>query len=151
MDVTEVLSIIIRWLHSIASATWVGGGIFYILVLRPSLKQIESDTMISISQDFRSMVTTAMTILLITGAILTFERLTSGFVGGLYVVTLGIKIALALYMFYLVRFIRTRDRVNTYGKLTSLISGPTTVVILGAVIFLLADILNCIFEKGLSS
>ncbi|MQF64925.1 hypothetical protein FIM04_02245 [SAR202 cluster bacterium AC-409-J13_OGT_754m] len=151
MDITEVLLIIIRWLHAIASATWVGGGIFYVLVLRPSLKQLKSDTMLSIAEDFRTMVTTAMTVLLITGAILTFERLTSGFVGTLYVVTLGTKIALALYMFYLVRFIKTRYRENSYGKLTSLISGPTTVVILGAVIFLLADILNSIFEKGLVS
>ena len=151
MDITEVLSIIIRWLHAIASATWVGGGIFYVLVLRPSLKQIESETIIAIAEDFRSMVTTSMTVLLITGAILTFERLTSGFVGTLYVVTLATKIALALYMFYLVRFIRTRDRGNSNNKLTSIISGPTTVVVLGAVIFLLADVLNSIFEKGLAS
>ena len=151
MDITEVLSIIIRWLHAIASATWVGGGIFYVLVLRPSLKQIESETIIAIAEDFRSMVTTSMTVLLITGAILTFERLTSGFVGTLYVVTLTTKIALALYMFYLVRFIRTRDRGNSNKKLTSITSGPTAVVALGAVIFLLADVLNSIFEKGLAS
>ena len=158
MSISEVLFLIIRWLHAIAAVAWIGGGLFYLLILRPSLRRASGGVDAAVGRDFRALVTTAMGILLVTGAIMTFDRLTSGFVGAPYAVVLAIKITLALYMFYLVRFLRSQtypndpQQVSTgYKRWTSVLSGGTTVVILGVIVFLLADILSTLFEQGLKS
>ena len=156
MSIGEVLFVVIRWMHSIAAVAWVGGGIFYLFILKPSIEKSESSKNYAIGQDFRALVVTAMGILIITGAILTFDRLTSGFVGVPYIVVLSIKVFTAFYMFYLVRFLRTEmytgkpDHVEPgYRRWTSWVSSATSVVILGVIVFLLADVLSALFENGL--
>ena len=106
MSFSDVLILVVRWLHALAAVAWVGGGIFYLLVVRPAQKrsQSNSESLIgTMGQEFRALVNTAMGILLITGTALTVNRLTSDFVGVPYVTVLSLKIALALYMFYLVK------------------------------------------------
>jgi len=94
-----------------------------------------------------------MGILVATGAILTFNRLTSGFVGGAYVGVLLAKITLAMYMFYLVRFLKSApgsvgmdNTKRIHIKLLSAASGAGAVVAIGLIVFLLADVLSAIFE-----
>lgn len=156
MSVNEVLILAIRWLHNTAAVAWVGGGLFYLLVLRPRLKGSRGIEDAGIARDFRALVTMAMGLLLITGAILTFNRLTSGFVGPAYVITLVVKVSLAFYMFYLVRFLRRRtypedEPIAGSGprRWRTLLSSANTVVALGVIVFLLADILRALFERGL--
>ena len=156
MSVNELLFLIIRWLHNVSAAAWVGGGIFYLLILRPRLRRSRSDASEAFGQDFLALVTTAMGILLVTGTILTFDRVSSGFAGIPYIVVLAIKISLAFYMFYLVRFLRSRnspdgsqEQPSRLQKWMSSLSGGTTVVILGIIVFLLADVLSTLFERGL--
>ena len=156
MSVSDVLLLAIRWLHAISAVAWVGGGLFYLLILRPTVRRSQSNADVAIGRDFRALVTTAMGILLVTGAIVTFNRLTSESVGPAYVITLAIKIALALYMFYLVRFLRRRTypsdpliEATGVRRWTFVLSSGTTVVVLGLIVFLLADILSVLFEQGL--
>ena len=153
MSVSEVILLIIRWLHSIAAVAWVGGGLFYLLILRPSLRRSHGTADAAIGQDFRALVATAMGVLVVTGIVMTFNRLTSDFVGAAYVIVLAIKIAMALYMFYLVRFLRSRTYPNDPQEEATgyrrWVTGGTTVVILGVIVFLLADILSALFEEGL--
>jgi putative copper export protein len=169
MSPTDILLLIIRWLHNISAVAWIGGGLFYLLILRgrrrgepngasperspfPAGKDAVEGTDSSIAADFRALVYTAMGILLVTGVILTFHRLTSNFAGPAYAIVLAIKITLALYMFYLVRFLRSRsyphDTPNP-PKWLSITSSAATVVILGLIVFLLADILAALFENAL--
>ncbi|MCE2462529.1 MAG: CopD family protein, partial [Dehalococcoidia bacterium] len=108
-----------------------------------------------VGEQFRHLVITAIAVLVVTGVILTLSRLTSDYVGLPYVVVLVIKIALALYMFYLVRFLRPRtyevEPAPTNRRLhrfTSLFTGATTVLVLGVIVFLLADILRALIERG---
>lgn len=158
MSVSEVLFLLIRWIHAIAAVAWVGGGLFYLLILRPYLRRTANGVEVAIGKDFRTLVTMAMGILLVTGSIMTFERLASGFIGTPYIIVLAIKVVLAIYMFYLIRFVRLQTRRNNpqlrYARyklwISALFSG-TTVVILGIIVFLLADILSTIFEAGLKS
>jgi uncharacterized membrane protein len=174
MNFTDILLLLIRWLHNISAVAWVGGGLFYLLVLRPNLRKagrgpseasperspysdvVEGPDPTSIAADFRSLVYTAMGVLLVTGAILTFHRLTSNFAGPAYAIVLALKIALALYMFYLVRFLRSRsyphhlpDPPSSPPRWLSIASSATTVVILGLIVLLLADILAALFENAL--
>ena len=102
------LLLVIRWVHAVSAVAWVGGGIFYVLVLRPAAVRspLPAAARRSIGEEFRGLVHTVMAVLLITGIILSASRLTGNGVSLYYVVVLGIKIALAFYMFYVVRFLR---------------------------------------------
>jgi len=158
MTVSDVLFLLIRWIHAVAAVAWVGGGLFYLLILRPYLRRTTNGVEVAIGRDFRTLVTMAMGILLVTGSIMTFERLASGLIGAPYLIVLAMKIVLAIYMFYLVRFVKLQTRRNPAQPrsakhklwISALFSG-TTMVILGIIVFLLADILSTIFEVGLKS
>ncbi|MBM3925034.1 MAG: hypothetical protein FJ320_03470 [SAR202 cluster bacterium] len=181
MSPTDILLLLIRWLHNISAVAWVGGGLFYLLILRPKRRGpspnaigaspgeplalseaergspypdvAEESNPSSIAADFRALVYTAMGVLLVTGVILTFHRLTSNFAGPAYAVVLAVKIALALYMFYLVRFLRSRsyphDSPNPPSRWLAIASSATTVVVLGLIVLFLADILAALFEDAL--
>ena len=166
MSLPDVLLLVIRWVHALAAVSWVGGGMFYLLVLRPNIRALEGDQGLALrrlGQQFRAMVNTAIAVLIVTGVIMTFARLTSEFVGTAYVVVLVVKVVLALYMFYLVRFLRPRtysDEPGTYSdgekapargfrRAANLMTGATAVLVIGVIVFLLADILKMLIEKGI--
>lgn len=156
MSFPDVLLLIIRWLHAISAVAWVGGGIFYLLVLRPNLASEAGlgELGRKLGEQFRYLVSTAVAVLVVTGVILTLDRLTSDYAGMPYVVVLSIKVVLALYMFYLVRFLRIRSypanepmASNRLQKATSFFTGATMVLVLGVLVFLLADILAELVEQ----
>ena len=142
-----------------AAVAWVGGGIFYLLVLRPTLKSSgdsAGEATKRLAEQFRHLVNTAIAVLVVSGTILAVNRLTSDYVGVPYVIVLTIKIVMALYMFYLVRFLRPRTypadiAVNTRGlqRVTGMLSGATAVLVLGVIVFLLSDILRALIEQGI--
>ena len=129
------------------------------LVLRPNLAAAGGDAGEAtkrLGEQFRHLVNTAIAVLLVTGVIMTLSRLTSSYVGLPYVVVLVIKIVLALYMFYLVRFLRMRTYPldpavgnSMVHRVTGLLTGATAVLVLGVIVFLLADILRALVEKGI--
>ena len=149
MSLNDVLFLVMRWLHNIAAVAWVGGGIYYLLILRPRLRRSPQDTP-NPGQDYLSLVNTAFGILLVTGAVLTFHRVTSGFIGVPYVAVLAVKIFLAFCMFGLVRFRRLKDaNPSSSRRWLPAVSNATAVVILGVIVLLLADVLSSLFEQGL--
>lgn len=164
MNAADVFLLVVRWLHLVSAAAWVGGSLFYLLVLRPALRRSpESSEGMSLtaSAEFRALVDTCMLVLLTTGIILTFNRLTPGFVGVPYAATLGVKIALSIWMFILARGRRRavtvaahRERVapatTRLQRSIRAISGYNAVAILGIVVFLLADLLKVLYEMALS-
>ncbi len=160
MSFTEVLILAIRWIHAIAAVAWVGGGLFYLIVLRPNLSKPDGaiGDRRRIGEQFRGLVNTAIAVLLVTGVILTLNRLTSNSVGPAYVAVLVVKIVMSLYMFYLVRFLRSKSypedpEPETRGlrRITSAFSGATAVTALGIAVFLLADVLRALVEISLDA
>jgi putative copper export protein len=158
MSVLDWILVAIRWGHALGAVAWVGGGIFYILVLRPALGRapVSAETSRAIGAEFRGLVNTAVGILLVTGIILSASRLTADSVTIPYIAVLALKIALALYMFYIVRFLRQRVYPhNTMGgkwwrRLRSGLTSATAVLIIGVIVFGLADVLSALFEAGLT-
>ena len=133
---------------------------FYLLVLRPNVKALEKGdqglAVRRLGQQFRALVNLAIVVLIVTGAIMTFSRLTSEYVGAAYIVVLVVKVVLALYMFYLVRFLRPRtysDEATApsrgFRRAANLMTGATAVLVAGVIVFLLADILKALIEKGI--
>ena len=159
MDALEWILIAIRWGHAVSAVAWVGGGIFYLMVLRPAIRQsqgLPKDTGRAIGVEFRGLVSTAIAVLLITGVILSASRLTEDVITSPYVVVLVVKIALALYMFYVVRFMRQdsypEDRTlgdSRWQRLSGRLTGTTAILVTGIVVIGLSDILDGLLENAL--
>ena len=98
MNVLDWILLAIRWGHALAAVAWVGGGIFYLMVLRPAIQQargLPAETGKAIGVEFRGLVSTAIAVLLLTGVILSASRLTVDVVTSPYVAVLVVKIVLA--------------------------------------------------------
>lgn len=164
MSLTDIFLLIVRWLHLVSAAAWVGGSLFYLVVLRPALRRSpEGSGFINLTTatEFRALVETCVYVLIVTGVILTFNRLTPGVVGAPYVAVLGLKIALSVWMFALAWSRRRRTAVTEayreieaatptrVGRVLRAISGYNTLVILGLVVFLLSDLLKTLYEAAL--
>ena len=161
MGVLDWILVIIRWGHALAAVAWVGGGGFYLLVLRPAIRRSQGlppDTGAAIRDEFRGLVTTAIAVLLLTGAILSAARLTGGAASVPYAALLGVKIALALYMFYVVRFLRRGDYTEGQGEGGGLLrrgarrlSSPMALLVIGIIVIGLSDVLDALIEDALSA
>ena len=159
MDVLDWILLAIRWGHALAAVSWVGGGIFYLMVLRPAVQQargLPAETSRSIGVEFRGLVSTAIAILLLTGVILSVSRLTEDAVTSPYVAVLVVKIALALSMFYVVRFMRQDSYPedpelgdSRWQRLMGRLTGTTALLVTGVVVIGLSDVLDGLLENAL--
>ena len=160
MDISDLFKIIVRWAHLISAAAWVGGSIFWLLVLKPSSKNISDDVELnrSVQKEFRALVNTCIFVMLATGAIMTFDRLSSTTLGSNYVLILGLKIATVALMFYLIRAqrksypnkasIKNKPEIKTLPA--RLLSSYNLIIVLGLLAFLLSDLLYHIYTNTLN-
>ena len=85
-----------------------------------------------------------------------FDRLTGSDASPVWFIVLGVKLALAVWMFYLVWRFRQSDFNPTTqpsglaGRLSWLI-GYNAIVFFGVIIFLLASVLRTLFENSISN
>ena len=159
MTVLDWILVAVRWGHALAAVTWVGGSIFYLVVLRPALRTArggESEVGRAVGAEFRGLVNTAIGVLLLTGVVLSVARLTSNAVTFPYVAVLVAKIVVALYMFYVVRFLRPRVYPEgseagggRLARVRSRLTSATAVLVCGVIAIGLADVLDALFEHGL--
>ena len=160
MNVLDWILLAIRWGHAVAAVTWVGGGIFYLMVLRPAIQQargLPAETSRSIGVEFRGLVSTAISVLLLTGVILSVSRLTEDTVTSPYVGVLVAKIVLALYMFYVVRFMRQDSYPedlelgdSRWQRLRGRLTGTTALLVIGIVVIGLSDVLDGLLENSMA-
>lgn len=158
MNIGDIFLLIVRWVHGISAATWIGGSLFFMLVYKPILskhnqitKILNSDT----SNSLRILIDTSIFVLLATGIILTFDRLNSNFIQLPYIYVLSIKIVLCLWIFLIARWSRKSKNSTTIlednqsNKLNKFISSYNMVIILGLIVFLISDLLKIIVETTL--
>ncbi len=144
-----------------SAVAWVGGGIFYLMVLRPAIQRargLTPEASRAIGVEFRGLVSTAIAVLLLTGVILSVSRLTEDAVTSPYVAVLVVKIVLALYMFYVVRFMRQDtypEELELDGlgwhRLRGRLTGTTAVLVIGIIVIGLSDVLDGLLENALVS
>jgi len=143
VDATDVFLLTMRWLHASAAIVWIGAIWFELFVVAPAW---ETDPPGEILRRFdaamREIVQTALVVFLVSGAILTFERLSRGAAGTAYVTLLGLKVLLSVAMFQVgFRFRGARGRQR--------IRGLQIMAALGLAIVLLATVLKWLYERAL--
>ena len=165
MGVQEWFLLLIQWFHNLAAVSWVGGSIFYLLVLRPAFRRStpRPETGRAIGEEFRSVVHTAIAILVITGVIVMVSNLRNQGISAPYVSVLVLKVSLAFYMFAVIWFRRRsanrREPTSAtsaspisvpgrWARLRGALTGTTALLILGLVVFGLADVLGALGERG---
>lgn len=153
---TDALLLLIRWLHAVAAVAWVGGGIFYWVVVRPAVRaNIAPPALARFARaEFGQLVGMSMWTLAITGGILAVSRLSESTSTAAYGAVLGAKIALSAWMFFLVvgRSGRSGSEVPK-GRLRMAVNALGHVhmtLVLGLAIFLLSDVLLLLVERGLA-
>jgi putative copper export protein len=145
----DAFRVAIRFLHLVAAVVWVGGSAFYLAAVGPAAKALGEDVRRGIERRFRDLVQLAIVSLLVTGAVITFDRLQRE-PGPAYAVTLGIKIALAIWMFLLAQDLASRGRRRLIERRlgvegTARRSAPSWLILaLGMVVLLLSDVLKTI-------
>jgi hypothetical protein len=92
---------------------------------------------------FKELVDLSLVVFVVSGGLLTFERLSSGAVGTAYVVVLGIKILLSVLLYrWAVQVRRGRGWASMEARL---------LVGAGFLVVLLAAVLKSLYEGGLRS
>ena len=152
---SDYFILVIGWVHAIAAVAWLGGAIFYWAIVRPVVRSegLPNSVMRFIGTEFSQLVMLSMWTLVITGGILMFNRLSGPASTLPYSATLGLKIALSAWMFFLV--IARRSRAKTEGRkgrfwnTINALGHIHMTIILGAIVFLLSDILGMLAEGQL--
>jgi putative copper export protein len=143
------IRVVMRTAHTLAGAAWVGGSLFYLVVVIPALKIGGPAPVIAakIAELFRGMVNICVGVLLLSGGYLVFDRLTQTTLGVPYLVVLGVKIVAALVMFVLA-FYMAQSNVRRLAKRSTRLSklAPQLMLALGVFVFLLGAVLNSLFE-----
>ena len=143
MDATDLLLVAMRWLHATSAIVWIGAICFELLIVAPAWNGDPPAEMLArFDGATREIVQTVLIVFLVSGAILTFERLSRGAAGTAYVTLLGSKIVLSLVMFQLgFRFRGARGQRR--------VRGLQILAALGLVIVLQATILKWLYERAL--
>ncbi|MSQ15239.1 MAG: hypothetical protein EXR50_05195 [Dehalococcoidia bacterium] len=161
IEAIDIFRIGLRWVHALAGVAWVGGSIFYFLVLSPAVESLTmvrapQELMAAIGAEFRSLVKTAIPIFIFSGVILALDRFSQGSITTEYVIVLALKVSLAAGMFWIAVRLGERRPAPAAGSGDSLggwfrarVSYPVLVLILGIMVYLLAIVLKVMYEAAL--
>lgn len=147
------IRLLMRAAHVLAGATWVGGSMMYLVVVLPALRLGGPAPAVAaqVATLFKRMVNICVGVLLLTGAYLTFDRLSQTTLGLPYVIVLGLKIIAALFMFILAMYL-AQSNIRRLAKRNTRIAkvAPQLMLALGILVFLLGALLNSLFEAALA-
>jgi len=107
MSASEGFLLFLRLAHAFAAATWFGGGVYYLVAVRPALRdstQPPREFVAAAQSLYGEWARTMTIVMIVTGVIMTVDRLSSAGGGLLYAVALAVKIVAALAAFWLAGF-----------------------------------------------
>jgi uncharacterized membrane protein len=157
------IRLIVRAAHLLAAAAWVGGSFFYLVVALPAMRNDASVPGAAgmrgmrgmggiagqMAALFKRMVTICTGVLLLSGAYLAFDRLTTTTLGWPYLSVLALKILVALCMFALSIYLGQSNIRRLAKRATRLSSAaPQLMLALGILVFVLGALLNVLFETN---
>ncbi|MCS7002134.1 MAG: hypothetical protein NZ518_04715 [Dehalococcoidia bacterium] len=148
MDVLDLFRVVLRGIHVLASVVWIGGSAFYLLVLNPTfadavIRQNTAEARAAIAMRFREVTGTCLFALLVTGVIISYDRLADArFVTWGYVATLVAKLVVVAAMYVIYR--RLGDRRAPKRRWAS----GETLLGLGVVVYFLTMLLQLLYERA---
>jgi uncharacterized membrane protein len=159
--------VVLRWAHGLATIVWLGGSAYAALILRPRLREAASGgadrealerLRAGTGQEFGRWVNGAIVVFVVSGVLLSFDRLAGRGATVEYGIVLALKVVLALWMFGIGRGLgRRRDRPGTmrrppgrFGGVRERLGSPGLLLWLGAIVVLLAAVLKAIYEANLT-
>lgn len=145
MDVAELLLVTLRVFHAAAAMLWLGGALYYLIAVLPATRDKGEDGAAiagSAQRLYGEWATPATIVMLASGTVLVFDRLSEGKGGLLYAALLAAKVVAALLAFWLVTLRRGRRRRPVAGWR----SRPELVVGLGLFAFVMGVILSSIWQ-----
>jgi uncharacterized membrane protein len=152
LDIAEAGQVILRLAHGLAAAIWVGGGAYFLLAVRPNLRKANDEATRAfageVQREFGEWASVATIVMIATGVILMFERLSGGQGTTLYVALLAIKIAAAVVAFWMTGVLRP-SRGPGRRKRTGKLDTAWLVLGLSAAAFLLGALLTTIYPADL--
>lgn len=150
MDIASIARLLLRLAHAIAAAAWLGGGAYYVLALRPQLRSADESARAVARQaqrEFGEWASVATLIMVATGVVLMFDRLSDGRGTVVYVILLGVKIAAALAAFWIAGSL-SRRRAAPSGRGKKMINRSWLILALGLVAFGLGILLSSLYPTG---
>ncbi len=152
MDIAEAGQVILRLAHGLAAAIWVGGGAYYLLAVRPSVRNAGDEQSRALAgavqREFGEWASVATIVMVATGVILMFERLSGGQGTAVYVTLLVIKIVAAVAAFWMTGVLRPSRGIRGPRR-TGKLDTAWLVLSLSIVAFLLGALLTTIYPAGL--
>ena len=111
MDVQQTLALVFRWLHVIPAMILMGGTIFLRCSLVPAAAAVDNsdDLREAVRKRWARLVMLSVLFLLISGLYNFHQKAVNFKMDGMYLALLGIKILLALGVFYLVAVVSGRS------------------------------------------
>lgn len=135
MSATEWYLVGLRLAHALAAVVWLGGGVYYLIALRPAMRESTESPARFVThaqRHFGEWARVCTLAMLATGVVLMFERLSGTDGGAAYVALLIAKVAAALAAFWMAGF---RPRRRTPSEERRLRSKPEYVAALGLFAF----------------
>lgn len=144
LELRDALLLVVRWSHAVAATLLVGGSGFHLLVVVPVFGRLGVEPArlrAALDPRFKDLLDLSLVVFLISGGLLTFERLSSGAASVPYVATLGLKIILSLVLYRWAY--QVRRGAGWEGREARLFVGA------GFVVVFLASLLKSMYESGL--
>lgn len=155
MTAIEILRLLLRLAHALAAALWLGGGAYYALALRPQLRDADPARQAlarEAQRAFGEWAATLTLVMIVTGVILLYDRLTDGQGTLVYVIVLGVKIVAALTAFWLTgvftRRVAGRRQPARSGR-AARVNRSLLVLMLGGTAFVLGIALAASYPTGI--
>ena len=146
-------------IHLTAVTAWMGGMLFFLLVLRPTLKRNGNPEIArNIGRIFQEVSEIALWIIVGSGLMLSLDRLLLANIQASYVLVLSIKVVLVLWIAFIAMNLWSRVagvRSSTEAKPSLLnrllrLAGSTNMQLaLAVVVTFLAEILRVIYNRSL--
>ena len=142
-----IFFLLIKLIHITASTIWVGGSLFFLLVVNQSITRENKFIKGILRTNFKQIVDLCIWILLLSGVILTVNKLTSNSATVIYGSLLGFKLALVAWVTFLIWFKKStksyfsEETITKNQMLKEFFSRDRLLVILGIAIIYLSETL----------
>lgn len=152
IPMADAVLLAVRWAHTLAAVVWVGGGIFYWVAVRPSVRAgaLPTEQARAVGERFGKAAAVMMWVIAVTGAALFFARVSEPSVAPRYVALIAVKVALSAWMFFIAVSRRKRllaAAAQPAGRVRAIagaLGHVNMTVVLGVIIFLVSDLLRVV-------